>query len=73
MTMTIDKKTKKLLKVLQKDHGCILKKSNSKQTIFVMHPDVKIEGYLLHVGHSKTEKSYHPLRRWAKSNLGVGA
>ena len=63
--MTIDKKTAALLKTLEKDHGCNIVKSPKKATLMVKHPNGR-DQLLIHVNHLATEKTFHPLRRWAK-------
>ena len=71
MKLAIDKKTKKLLKQLENQHSCRVEIANKKQTIYVYAPDKAVEPYNVHVGHLKTEKSYHPLRRWANSTFNL--
>lgn len=68
MAIAIDKKTSKLLKLLEKQFGCEVIKG-AKNALFIRPP--KGEQYLLHVGHKETEKSYHPLRRWANNTFNL--
>jgi hypothetical protein len=69
--LTIDKKTKKLLKELQKQRLVAIIESVRKQTLILRPFDQAIEQLTVHVGHHQTEKTYHPIRRWAKANFGV--
>jgi hypothetical protein len=67
--LTIDKKTTKLLKILTKNHNCTVDQAHKKDTLTIKSP--KGEQYILHVNHSKGEKAYHPLRRWANHNFSL--
>lgn len=71
MNITIDKKTKNLLKLLEKEHKCRIEIANKKQTIYVYAPNIKVEPYNIHVGHHSGEKTFHPLRRWANSTFNL--
>lgn len=69
--MAIDKKTKKVLKTLEKDHNCIIQVARKRQTIYVLAPKKSIDPYNIHVGHLTTDKTYKPLICWARKNFNL--
>lgn len=69
--IAVDKKTKKLLALLEKEHLCRVEIANKKNTIYVFAPDTSVEPYNIHVGHKISEKTFHPLRRWANNTFNL--
>ena len=72
MSIAIDKKTSKLLKMLEKKYKCRIEHGKHGKNKAMVLPPNGLTPYLLHIGHKNMgDKAYHPLRRWANNTFDL--